>query len=302
MLGERVRGQAGGGEVGQGAGRPCAPEPQVSDGGGRAGGGCGAPLNRRPPAAAVPLPHPDHSPPGSVPCRPCRIREGPSGMGSLDFRGGPEGLDHRRPSGRAEGPTPPASVPALTRATPGAVRGPRPAGAPGVLLKPAPHWPSSGLCRVRHSPGHHPGCRVGPRAPGIPEGEAPRCRVRPRAPKASVCPPPAPSISRVTGRTWEGDGVRETRRPRHLALHRVWVYVRQAAGAEEHVTWARGPGAPGHSQPPCHWCGLRLLGCGRSRGRRSSQRLNAHALNASRAWGRGDPPSCSPGIIPSSAP
>lgn len=214
-------------------------------------------------------------------------------MGSLGFRGGPEGLDHRRPSGRVEGLTPLAPAPSLTRATPGAVpRAPSSRRPWGPAQACAPLAKLGALQRVRHSPGHHPGYRMGSRAPGIPEGEAP---VRPCSPKASVCPPPAPSISRVTGGTWEGDGVRETRGPRQLALHRVWVYVCQAAGAEEHVTWARGPG---HSQPPCHWRGRRLLGCGRSRGRRSSQRLNGHALNASRAWGRGDPPKLLPGNHP----
>ena len=216
----------------------------------------GAPLNRRSlllRPSSTPITHHWSLCP-AVPVGSVRGHEGPSGMGSLGFRGGPEGLDHRRPSGRAEGPTLLAPAPSLTRATPGAVpRAPSSRCPWGPAQACAPLAKLGALQRVHHSPGHHPGCRMGSRAPGIPEGEA---LVGPRAPKASVCPLPAPSISWVTGRTWEGDGVRETRRPRQLALHRVWVYVRQAAGAEEHVTWARGPG---HSQPLCHWRGRRLL-------------------------------------------
>lgn len=104
----------------------------------------------------------------------------------------------------------------------------------------------------------------------------------PRPPKASVGPPPTPSISQVTGRTWERDGARGTRPPWQLALLRVWACARQAVGAEEHVRWARGPGgtrrlgAPGVRASPRVWAEPR---------RRSLPRLNVHAL---RRVGRGE--------------
>lgn len=75
---------------------------------------------------------------------------------------------------------------------------------------------------------------------------------------------------------------------------------RARAGPRVQRSTCGGQGPRGHAQARCP--GVRASPrVWAEPPRRSLPRLNVHALSASRAWGEGTP-SCSPGIVPSSAP